>query len=352
MYRDITIDEAMSTNNACYIDLRSENEYAEDRIPGAINVPLFNNEERARIGTVYKQVSVEEAKKLGLEIAGSKLSKLYQQIKEYSKGKILIVYCWRGGMRSQFVASVLSSMGLPVRRIVGGYKAYRKQVYSYLYNVELPHNAVVLHGLTGVGKTHILERLEAMGAPVLDLENLAANRGSVYGKINMPPSPSQKLFETKLAEKLKSFEKVNYFFVECESRRLGRLYVPPAVYKKINTGCRVLLYASLSTRVKRIIADYTGGENKNIRELQESTAKLAKYLGKNKVEELNQMLEQQEFEAVFTYLLTKYYDPLYKYPQQPDNNYDCNVDCENLDLAAEKIFQHFKAKWGCDVSGR
>lgn len=346
MYEDICIEEALNEGNVCYIDLRSEKEFTEDTIPGAVNIPLFNNEEREEIGTIYKQVSVEEAKLLGLEIAGKKLKQIYQLAKKHTKGKKGVVFCWRGGMRSQFVASVLTSMGIPVKRITGGYKAYRKLVYQYLYEKELPHDAVVLHGLTGVGKTRVLLRLQEMGIPVIDLETLAAHKGSVYGKINMPSSPSQKMFESKIMTKLTFYEKSKYFVAECEGRRLGKLYVPPKVIEKIKTGHKILLYANLNTRVKRIIEDYTSGPNKNISELQNATSKLVKYLGKKKVKELNDLLEQEKFEEVFSYLLENYYDPLYKYPQQPDNNYDYCVNCEDLDLAAEKIYQYLQGRYG------
>ncbi len=344
MYHDISIEEALALKNrkVNFIDLRSEKEYQEDAIPGAINIPIFNNEERAKIGTTYKQIGVEEAKKLGLDIVGPKLSRIYSEIRELSKDKPIVLYCWRGGMRSKYMASMLDSMGLYVRRIIGGYKAYRRTVHDYLYREQLPHRAVVLCGLTGVSKTHILKRLEKMGTPVLDLEELANHRGSVYGKIAMPPSPSQKKFETNIAEKLTQYEQCNYFIAECESRRIGQLLVPPAVMNSLRNGYKILIYAKLSTRVNRIIHDYTNGPNYNIDELQTATSKLTKYLGTKKVEELNVMLAEQKFEEVFTYLLANYYDRLYKYPEGPDKDFDLCVDSEDLDLAAERIHAYLK----------
>lgn len=340
MYQDISVEEALKLSKVHYIDLRSEKEYQTDSLPGAINVPLFNNEERAQIGTTYKQAGPEAAKQLGLEIFGPKLKSFYVTMRKLSKEKPLVLYCWRGGMRSQFAAGVMDSMGVPVRRIIGGYKAYRKLVYRYLYGERLPHRAVVLYGLTGVGKTHILERLQEMGAPVLDLEGLAHHRGSVYGKIAMPPSPSQKKFESGIAEKLVKFENSNYFIAECESKRLGKLNVPPAVMNTLKDGYKILIYAKLRTRVQRIIEDYTVGPNHNIEELQVSTSKLVKYLGRQKVAELNSMLAAGNFEEVFTYLLVNYYDKLYKYPETHDDSYDLCVDSEDLDLAAQKIYDY------------
>ncbi|MEG6615692.1 tRNA 2-selenouridine(34) synthase MnmH [Peptococcaceae bacterium 1198_IL3148] len=334
---DITIEEALNMNNVCYVDLRSEGEYAEDTIPGAINIPIFNNQERALIGTTYKQIGVEQAKELGLEIIAPKLLVIYKQLRDIAATKTLIVFCWRGGMRSKFVLSVVSSLGIPMLRISGGYKSYRKYVVQYLDREKLPHKAVVLHGLTGVGKTEVLEKLTSMKEPVLDIEGLAKHRGSVYGKIGMPASPSQKSFESMIVDKLRKYEKVNYFLVECESRRLGKLLVPQIVLNTMADGYKVLLYAKLGKRVARITKDYTMGKDHNIEALKSATSLLYKRLGKQKVAELNQMLDEHKFDDVFSFLLTTYYDPLYKYPQQPDNGFDLCVDTGDIKQAVKEI---------------
>jgi len=233
MLKDITVTEALQRKKACFIDVRSEGEFAEGAIPGAINIPLFNDEERARIGTTYKQVGTEEAKMLGLEIAGPKLPALFEQIKNISKDKEVILYCWRGGMRSKYTASILNTLGLDVKRIQGGYKAYRRYVYNYLDREIIPHKCIILHGLTGVGKTFVLQKLLTMGYPVLDLEHLARHRGSTYGKIGLPPSPSQKDFEAQIVKSLVEAEDKGIIIAECESRRVGNLIVPPAVINQM-----------------------------------------------------------------------------------------------------------------------
>ena len=245
-------------------------------------------------------------------------------------------------MRSQFVLNAFASLGLPLQRISGGYRSYRRYVHAYLSQEELPQRGIVLHGLTGVGKTDVLKRLTEMGAPVLDLEGLAQHRGSVYGKIGLPPSPSQKSFESLIFTKLKEYEKNKYFLVECESRRIGQLLVPPPVMSAIKEGNKILLYAQISDRVARIKEEYTKGADFNVEALKFSTSLLTKRLGKNKVDELNQMLDQHQFEEVFTYLLTEYYDPLYKYPQQKDKRYDLCVECTDVDEAAGKIYHYLE----------
>ncbi|AEF94322.1 tRNA 2-selenouridine synthase [Desulfotomaculum nigrificans CO-1-SRB] len=340
MVKDISISEALKIPNACFVDIRSEKEFAEGAIPGAINIPLFNNEERAQVGTTYKQIGIDEAKILGLQIAGPKFPGLFNQLSALSKEKPVVLYCWRGGMRSKYTAAVLSSLGVNLYRIKGGYKEYRRYVHNYLDRQIIPHKSIVLHGLTGVGKTTILKKLAVQGYPVLDLEGLARHRGSAFGKIGLPPSPSQKDFEAAIVQILTSAAPQGMIIVECESRRVGKLIVPPAVFNSMTEGYRVLLYASVEQRVQRIINEYTNGPNNNVEELQKCTTMLTKSLGKRVVEELNAKLSQRNFTEVFTYLLTRYYDPLYKYPDKPSDDYDLSVDCSNLDLATSKI-----ARW-------
>lgn len=343
MAKEITIDEALKMEKKCLIDLRSEGEFAEGAIPGAINIPLFNNADRAEVGTTYKQIGPEEAKILGLKLVGPRLSSLFEQINKATNDNEIVLYCWRGGMRSKFTTSLLSSLGTKVYRIQGGYKAYRRFVFRYLDREQLPHKFVVLAGLTGVGKTLVLKRLSETGYPVLDLEGIAKNRGSVYGRIGMPQPPSQKDFEAGIVDSLVQAESSGVIFVECESRRLGKLIVPASVMKSMADGYRILLYTSLETRVQRIIEEYTKGPNQNIELLQKSTALLKKSLGISLVEELNNKLSQGNFEEVFGFLLTNYYDPLYKYPKEPSNKYSLSVDCTNLEQAANDIIMWLKS---------
>ncbi|GAB6180723.1 tRNA 2-selenouridine(34) synthase MnmH [Desulfotomaculum defluvii] len=337
MTKDFSIEEALKQKDTCLIDVRSEGEFAEGSIPNAINVPLFNNEERAKVGTVYKQIGTEEAKKLGIEIAGPKLPKLYNDIANLGKNKKVFLYCWRGGMRSKYLTSILSSLGMDVYRVQGGYKAYRRYVHNYLDQDEIPHKCIVLHGLTGVGKTIVLNKLYTMGIPVLDLESLARHRGSAYGKIGLPESPSQKDFEAGIVQNLEKTENLGVIVVECESRRVGKLIVPTSVLNAMAKGYRVLMYASMDVRVKRIIEEYTSGPNNNIEGLQYSTSLLKKSLGGKVVEELNQKIEERKFSEVIPYLLKNYYDPLYKYPDTSSNDYDLTVDCDEIDQATIKI---------------
>jgi len=337
MYTDITVEEALKLDGALLVDVRSEKEYAEDTIPGAVNIPVLNNEERAAVGTAYHKNGPNPALKLGLDLVSPKLGEKLAAIEKLACGRKVVVFCWRGGLRSQFMASLLDNAGYQVYRVAGGYKAYRSYVNEYLSR-QLPLKAVVLHGLTGVGKTDILVRLGQEGIPVLDLEGLARHRGSVYGKVGLPPSPTQKTFESWIVQCLREACEKGLFVVECESRRVGSLLVPPLVMEFIRSGYRVLLYTSLENRVRRIREVYTCGPGSNKEELQQATASLVRKLGRARVEELNRMLVENEFDRVIAYMLEHHYDPLYNYPDCPVAGYDLCVDTSDMENAFNHVY--------------
>lgn len=338
MFKEIYIEEALKMRDILLIDVRSEKEFSEATIPGAINIPLLNDEERATVGTVYRHEGPEAARRLALKFIGPKLFEKVETVDKKANCKKLAIFCWRGGQRSQFVASILDTIGYDVYRIIGGFKSYRRYVNAYLNREELSQRAVVLYGLTGVGKTEILIRLGQMGLPALDLEGLAQHRGSVFGKIGLPPSPSQKDFESNIVKFLTGIGDEGIFVVECESRRLGNLLVPLSVMNSMKKGYRVLLYTSMENRVKRIREIYTSGPGENIKQLQKAVSCLVKRIGRTRVEELNRLLEERKFDYVFTYLLKNYYDPLYKYPDRPSEEFHLSVNTEDVERASEKIY--------------
>lgn len=337
MLKDISAEEAFKLSEKVILDVRSPGEYAQATVPGAINIPLLDNVERSLVGITYKQKGPEAARYLAMEIVSPKLPSIVNAVKQAAGGKAIVLFCWRGGERSLFMANILGFMGFKVYRVVGGFKAYRGFVRNYLERESLPLKAVVLHGLTGVGKTEIIELLAEKGIPVLDLEGLARHRGSVFGKIGMPPSPSQKMFEALIVEELKKAERFGVFVVECESRRLGNLLVPQSVMHTMKEGYNVLLYASMESRVNRIKRIYAAQGADAAQSLQRAISRLTKYLGRKKVAELNEEIEKGKIEHVIRFLLTDYYDPLYGYPHVPSDEYDLCLDTTDIPKVVEQL---------------
>ncbi len=336
MSKEITVSEALALPGAKLIDVRSESEFTEATLPGALNIPLLRDEERIMVGTLYKNEGVDIARRHGIDFVAPRLPQMVQQFKEASGGAPLVVFCWRGGMRSKSICSVLESVGLPVFRLIGGYKAYRRYVNEYL-NRPLPHKVVVIHGLTGVGKTELLQELRKMDLPSVDLEGLASNRGSVFGQIGLKPQPSQKMFDGLLVQELAFWESIGYIIVECESKRIGRIILPGSLVQGMKSAVRILAYSSIEARTERIIRIYGGSSDQNREELKKAIGSLNQRLGRNKVVELNEMLDKGNINQVVQYLLISYYDPLYKYPSQPSDEYDFSVDTDDIKAAAEKI---------------
>ncbi|GBF32779.1 selenophosphate-dependent tRNA 2-selenouridine synthase [Desulfocucumis palustris] len=353
MAKDIKIEDAFNMPGATLVDVRSENEYNEDTIPGAVNIPLLNNEERAMVGTVYKRENPVKARRLGLNLISPRLPAMLREYEQKaSNGRDVVLFCWRGGLRSQFVTYMLDLMGFNVYRVAGGYKSYRKYINSYLER-ELPHRAVVIHGLTGVGKTEVLKGLEARGLPVLDLEGLACHRGSVFGKIGMPLSPSQKKFESMIVKNFVASAKQGVFVVECESKRLGRLLVPQSVINSMKMGYNILLYASIQERIHRSVKEYVSGSDANMQSLVEAIQSITRYLGNAKADKLVNLLREKKYEDAVEILLLDYYDPLYKYPNGPDSSYHLSVDTGNINRAVDVVAEFVAGlpEYGIPVNG-
>lgn len=342
MYKEISVQEVLELDEIIMIDVRSEGEFTEATIPGAVNIPILNDEERSAVGKSYRYEGPDNARRLGLRLVSNNLGEKLEAVDQVSRGKKLAVFCWRGGQRSKFMASFLDTMGYSVYRVIGGYKSYRHYVNDYLDKGQLTQKAVVLHGLTGVGKTEMLARLARKGLPALDLEGLARHRGSVFGKIGQMPSPTQKSFESSVVGFLKNIGDNGIFVVECESKRLGNLIVPPTVMKAIKEGLRVLLYASMENRIRRLRKEYLGA-GENIEILQEAIASLTKKIGRNRVQWLNNMLQESRFDEVVNYLLKNYYDPIYQYPEGPSQDYQLSLDTSDMSQASEKLCEYLQS---------
>jgi tRNA 2-selenouridine synthase len=235
------------------LDVRSPGEFCIGHIPGAINVPLFNDAQRAEVGTAYHHQGRAVAIKMGVQIVSSKLPELIEAGLAAARHGELLVHCWRGGMRSRSLAQFYQMVDLKPQVLEGGYKAFRKHARQQF---ELPYDLRVISGLTGVGKTHVLHALAKQGEQVVDLEALANHRGSSFGGIGMPPQPSTEQFENLLFEKLVACDRSRPIWVEDEGLRIGTVTVPKDFYDQYRPAPAVFIECSRQTRLTNLLHDY------------------------------------------------------------------------------------------------
>lgn len=310
----ISADEAMVRYGHfdAVIDARSEGEYAEDHLPGALNWPSLNNEERIRVGTLYKQVSPFEAQKIGASLVAANISRHIQtHVLDKPKNWQPLIYCWRGGKRSNSLALILGQIGFKVHLIEGGYKAFRKSVIDDTPQRVAPLQFRVLCGPTGSGKTRLLQALAAQGAQVLDLEAIASHRASVLGVIPGQPQPTQKAFETQLWDALRRLDSTRPVFVEAESKKVGNVTIPDSVIEAMRASPCVRLELSLAHRVQLLMEDYDY--------FVEDTAffcdrldKLIDLKGRAVIGEWKARVHAGQTAEVVAELLEKHYDPGYE----------------------------------------
>ncbi|RXT09074.1 tRNA 2-selenouridine(34) synthase MnmH [Ammoniphilus sp. CFH 90114] len=314
--KEIDIRQAFTIEDHVFIDVRSPGEFDESHIPGAINVPIFNDEERAKVGTTYKIKGQDPAKWLGMELVSPKIPHLMQCIREVSEsGKKPIIYCWRGGMRSKSVATFSEMAGLQVQRLTGGFKQYRQWIVDNLNETILPNRFIVLHGMTGVGKTMILDRLKGKGFPILDLEACAGHRGSVFGGIGAPVY-NQKTFESNLYHQLEKIKGLPLVFMEAESRRIGKAVQPEFLLEAKAKGIHVVLETSVEIRAKRIYEEYVipyKSEAQFQERVKEAVTPILKRFIPAIKDELIQHIDKEDYKNLIVLLLEQYYDPRYQH---------------------------------------
>ncbi|SMF81053.1 tRNA 2-selenouridine synthase [Paenibacillus uliginis N3/975] len=320
MFQDISVEELLelqSSKKISLIDVRSPSEFKESTIPGSSNIPVFNDEERAEIGTLYKQVSVDAAKERGLEIMSAKLPAFVKEFKGIEGNKA--VFCWRGGMRSRTAATVLSLMDIHVYRLQGGIKAYRKLVVETLEQTKLDSEAFVLHGFTGTGKTAVLQQLQQEGYPVIDLEGLSGHRGSIFGHIGLS-SRNQKTFDSLLLERLKEVGRSPYVLIEAESKRVGKVVIPDFLIEKKEAGTAIVMDMPMEERVSQIMKDYRPAEFKD--EYVEAFKRIKERIHTPVAAEIGRCLAEDRYPEAIQLLLTHYYDPKYDHSSR---HYDENT---------------------------
>jgi len=294
------------------LDARSPAEYAEDHLPGAVSLPVLDDEERARAGTLYKQVSPFAAKKLGAALVAKNIGRhLETALADRPRGWRPLVYCWRGGKRSGAFAHVLREIGWDAHTLEGGYKAYRQWVVARLAEVPASLRLRVVHGVTGSGKSRLLKALAAAGAQVLDLEDLAAHRGSVLGDLPDRPQPSQKMFESRLLEVLAALDPARTVYVEGESKKIGQLQVPEALIQAMRASECVLLEADVPTRVALLSQEYRHffADRKTLAAQLDCLVGLH---GRERVEGWKALAARGAWHELVARLLEEHYDPAYR----------------------------------------
>lgn len=291
------------------VDVRTPLEYEDDHIPGAINVPLLSNEERVEIGTLYKQTGPHEARVRGLALTAHRFPAMVAEIAGSAAGRPILVYCWRGGLRSKTVVTILELTGFIAVQLQGGYKSFRSHVAACFGPFRPPGPLVVLHGMTGIGKTSFLLGLTGKDFSVVDLEGLACHRGSAFGELGLTQDLTQKRFETLLWDAFRRLPHGKPVIVEGESKRIGKVSLPGDMYEVMKESIKVWCEASLETRVGRLIAEYGRPEYRE--EMEVALLRIKKRLGGEKYAEIAGFLFRWEMEPFMSELIRNYYDKVY-----------------------------------------
>jgi tRNA 2-selenouridine synthase len=307
--RDVTVAHVDDFDEI--IDVRSPAEFALDHIPGALNCPVLSDEERARIGTLYKQVSPFAAKRSGAALVARNIAQLLEtRLHDRPPGWSPLVYCWRGGGRSDALCEVLRRVGWRAVRLQGGYQAYRRAVLSALEHLPLAFEFRVLCGRTGSGKSQVLESLAELGAQVLDLEALACHRGSVLGEVPGLAQPSQKLFESRVWQALRRLDRARPVFVEAESRKVGNVQVPGALITAMRASACVIVQASTPVRSALLLERYAHFLDEEAL-LASRLHALTSHYGRATIERWCALAQRRCHAELVTELLEQHYDPAY-----------------------------------------
>jgi tRNA 2-selenouridine synthase len=303
------------------IDARTPAEYALDHIPGAVSAPVLDDAQRAEVGTLYKQVSPFEAKKLGAALIAQNVARHIETLfRGRDKAWRPLVYCWRGGKRSGAMAHILREVGWDASTLEGGYRAYRRWVVEQLATVPLEMALIVVHGPTGSGKSRFLAALRKAGAQVLDLEGLAAHRGSVLGGLPGEPQPTQKWFESQLLAELGKFDRSRPVYVEGESKKIGEIQVPEALMARMRASRCVTLETGVATRVTLLLDEYRHFLEDR-RALEAQLDCLVDLHGRERIGEWKALAAAGKWREFVERLLVQHYDPAYRrssmknYPQ-------------------------------------
>jgi len=315
------------------VDVRSPSEFSMGHIPGAFNIPLFNDRQREAVGTKYKKEGRIPAILEGLKLSGPEFEyKLKEGLKLVNDNKLL-VHCWRGGMRSESMAWLFSMAGIDVSLLDGGYKSYRHHV---LESLSVKRKMIVLGGMTGSSKTHILRYLNGMGQQVLDLEKIANHKGSAFGALGQPPQPTTEQFANVLFTQWRDLNTDKPFWVEDESRNIGTVFIPDEFYLNMQDTPVIVLEMDLKTRLPRLMAEYSAYSPES---LKESIMKISKRLGGDNTQQALKAVEEGKIDEAIEISLI-YYDKAYQYGLKKKNSRNLiyvRTDTDDIETNARKV---------------
>ncbi len=321
------------------IDVRSPAEWEHGHIPGSVNIPLFSNEERAQVGTRFKQAGKEFAVELGLKIVGPKMFDFVRQAKKVAKNKEVLVHCWRGGMRSGSMAWLFETAGLQTTTLIGGYKSYRQYIRSQF---EVPANLIVLGGPTGSGKTEVLKQLEKAGEQFIDIEGVAHHKGSAFGTIGQLPQHTNEHFENKLAQVWLKLDKNKIIWVEDESRNLGIDSIPDPLFKQMRAAKVWRILLPKKERINRLVKEYAFIDKDK---LAEAIHKIEKKLGGLNAKQCLEAIEKEDYAFVVDRTLD-YYDKAYEFgnsKRQENTIFDFEIEKDEPEKIAKFLLDRIKA---------
>ena len=326
------VDFLNKSKNNIIIDVRAPIEFFKGHIPNAINIPLFEDSERAEIGTLYKQQGKDTAVSRGLEIVSPKMTSFVNTVKSLSKNKKVFVYCFRGGMRSNSFAWLMNTSGLDAVILKGGYKAFRNYVLNYFGQEQ---KIILLGGKTGSGKTDILKKLSEQNLQIIDLENIAHHKGSAFGPINEQKQNPQQVFEHQLYDKLSGLRNSEYIIIEDESQTIGYNKIPIGLWNQMKQATIIKVEIPFELRVQKLVEDYT---TVNIDALKSCVIKIAQQLGSLNTKLCLQYLDEKNLHDVARLSLLYYdkaYEFSYKNKKQPiihltSDTIDANVNAEKV----------------------
>lgn len=313
MFRTIDYSEIYNKEESyVLIDVRSESEYNEATITGAINIPILRDKEREIVGTTYVKENADKAKKQGIEFAANRLPIIFnefQKVIKENRGKQIVIFCARGGMRSGSVHGLLNGIGIHILKLEGGYKKYRAFVVLKLEEFSKEVKFVSLYGNTGIGKTEMLYELKKRGYNTMDIEGAANHRGSVLGSVGLGEVHIQKKFDTMLYDELK-IRNNNIVFTEGESRRINKVVIPQNIWDSLHTGEKVYITADLEVRADRLVREYTSFNNAKD-EIVDSLDALKGQASEENINYYKNLVLEGDFKTVAINLMKKYYDPKY-----------------------------------------